>query len=256
MAEALVEFDAVSREDIHLLSQGDLPLDWQWVPASENACVATRLDARPVYFKMFYNRNKLERFKSIVRGSRCRRAVEGSTLLERHGFRVPPIVQVGRVQEGRNRGLEYFVSEAVAAVGLADYVYENWRRPLCAEQLVLKRNTLVDLGRLIGRMHRKNIVHGDLRPNNVLVSDDGASLGFYFIDNERNSVSQSMPEKKRIKNLIQIGMIFPSVLSRTDRLRFFKSYCSAGGLRPSIVRGLAGEVFRLTNKRLAGRDAF
>jgi len=252
----VIDTDEVSEQEIELFGVGVVPPGWQKVPASENAFVAKRQGTDSVYFKLFYNRSRVEWLKSMVRGSRCQRAVDGATLLAQGGFRAPVTLQVGCIQGGVNKGLEFFVSESIPALGLADYVYEHWRRPLGAEQLVLKRNMLADLGRLIGQLHRKGIVHGDLRPNNVLVLESGAEPDFYFIDNERNSVSKSLVEKKRIKNLVQIGMLFPSVLSRTDRLRFFKTYCVESGLGSNVVRGLADEVFRLTNQRLAGRDAF
>jgi len=41
------------------------------------------------------------------------------------------------------------------------------------------------LGTEIGRLHSKKIIHGDLRPNNVLIELGADKPIFHFIDNER-----------------------------------------------------------------------
>ena len=42
-----------------------------------------------------------------------------------------------------------------------------------------KRRILTEVGRLIGLMHRKNVIHGDLTTSNIIVTKDGK---IYFID--------------------------------------------------------------------------
>ena len=42
-----------------------------------------------------------------------------------------------------------------------------------------KRRILTEVGRLIGLMHRKNVIHGDLTTSNIIVTKDGR---IYFID--------------------------------------------------------------------------
>jgi len=247
---------ALTEKEVELLGGRELPPGWNDVPASKYAFVARRHGAIPVYFKMFYPRSKVEWIKSLVRGSRCRRAVDATSLLTRSGFNTPSTLQSGRIKNGKNKGLEFFVSESVPAAGFADYVYEHWARPVELERLQLKREMLRDLGSVIGRLHNQGIVHGDLRPNNVLVLERGQKKDYYFIDNERTRVSKKIALKKRIKNLVQIGMLFSSVLSRTDRVRFFKAYCFENDMSLTDSWPLALEVYRVTNGRLAGRDGF
>ncbi len=70
-------------------------------------------------------------------------------------------------------------------------------------------------------MHATGFIHGDLRTSNVLARMQGEEFRFTLIDNERNRQIVPPPGKALLKNLMQLNMLLPSDLSRTDRMRFF-----------------------------------
>lgn len=246
-----INLSVVSDSELSLLVSGRLPKHWRKVASSKNAFVAVRSLEPKIYFKIFYHRNAFDRVKELVRKSRCQRAVDGGEILIRNGFMSPKILD-----SGRRNGLHYMITEAIPSCGLADYIYGNWRRPLAKEQLQNKRAMLKSLGELVGSLHKRGLIHGDLRPNNILIRSGCPEVQFYFIDNERTRLYGNAPEKAIIKNLVQIGMLFPSVVSRTDRMRFFKAYEKQNRNRIENPAKLIRQVTTKIDHRLSGRQAF
>jgi hypothetical protein len=62
-------------KEIPTLLRGQLPPDWEWVDSSSNSIVAKRLQPYPAYYKEFLSRSPFERIKTLLRGSRCQRAM-------------------------------------------------------------------------------------------------------------------------------------------------------------------------------------
>jgi hypothetical protein len=92
------------------------------------------------------------------------------------------------------------------------------------------------------------IVHGDLRPGNVLARQTAGRWEFFFIDNERTRKCRFLSRHLRLKNLVQINML-PAGLTRTDRMRFFQSYMLAN---PSVCvsyRRWAERIMARTRRR-------
>jgi predicted unusual protein kinase regulating ubiquinone biosynthesis (AarF/ABC1/UbiB family) len=75
-------------------------------------------------------------------------------------------------------------------------------------------------------MHALGIFHGDLRWGNILVDNSGSKrIRFAFIDNERTKHFSWLPNRYRLKNLVQLNMVQAGLnVSNADRMRFFKSY--------------------------------
>ena len=112
-----------------------------------------------------------------------------------------------------------------------------------------KRDLLRQFGLTVGRMHRAGVVHGDLRPGNVLVRRNGNRWEFFLIDNERTRRHRYLRGRLRRKNLVQINML-PRGISNTDRMRFFLPYLL---LNPSVRRnreGYARKIMAVTRRRL------
>ena len=99
------------------------------------------------------------------------------------------------------------------------------------------------------------LVHGDLRPNNVLVELGKQPYTFHLIDNERNKQYRNIPYKLIVKNLVQIGMLASIDISNTDRMRFYKCYLEHYQRfdKTEAVR-LATEVFSITQQRLSTKN--
>lgn len=204
------------------------PGDAEKVESSDYAIVF-RFDAeiegegRAFYYKEFLFRNLRDRFSVLVRPSRAKRALQGSLLLLDHGFDTASPVCAG---EERCFGIvsrSLLVTEAVPeVVELSDYLDRELSGHDTAG-IVRKRSFFKVYGRVIGRLHREGIFQGDLRERNVLVRN-GDPPKFYLIDNERTHRYGRLPDRKRLKNLVQANMYRSSNITRTDRVRFFYAY--------------------------------
>jgi len=236
-------------EELTELSAGKLPANWRWVKSSVTAVVAHNPSAG-IYYKEFLPRNRWEKLKALLRGSRCQRAVSMVAELTERGFHTPAVLSSGNIDNNR----DYLVTEAVDAAGIASYFASYLRGSNSAAIIAWKRQVIRALGREIGRLHQQGIIHGDLRPNNVLIEFGQPTPTFHFIDNERSRCWNRQPTQKLIeKNLVQIGMLYSLDLSRSDRLRFFYAY---QGEYPRFAeqrqgRDLMTRVYLATGKRLA-----
>ncbi|MDH4241674.1 MAG: hypothetical protein OEW48_19110, partial [Phycisphaerae bacterium] len=84
----------------------------------------------------------------------------------------------------------------------------------------------------------------------VVVRREKDGWHFFLIDNERTRKFRRLPARLRLKNLVQANMLISDCITKTDRMRFFKSY-----LRQNIdIHGrhkkLANKVDTKTRERL------
>lgn len=231
---------------IQTLDQGSSVEGWTKVASSVNAQVYY-CPSKAAYLKIFLDRNKLERLKAILRGSRCQRARKNGVLLGSAGFNTPQCNCWGKLANGQ----EFMITEASSGTGVTQYIRKHLNDNKSPEGLQNKRRFLTELGALIGQLHLAGIVHGDLRTSNVLAEFDGVHHCFHFIDNERNSQHRTIPLKLIKKNLIQLNMLLPTDISRGDRWRFCKAYSATyPRFTATEIRELAGEVYLAAMDRL------
>lgn len=226
------------------------PAGWEFIQSSESTVVAKCLDPTFAYYKEYLGRSLLEGMKGLLRGSRCERARTQSQLLIEHGFRSPSILCWGHY-----RKQEFMITEGIAGLGFAKYIYTHWQRPLSKADLRLKRRIIDALAREIGRLHKTGIAHGDLRLDNILFEISDGKPVFYLIDNERNRKYRKIPRRLVKKNLVQVNMVLPGVVTNTDRLRFFQTYNKVyGRFTTNGQRTIGRRVSKKTLQRLRGKS--
>jgi tRNA A-37 threonylcarbamoyl transferase component Bud32 len=243
-------------KEIPILLRRQLPPKWEWVDSSSNSIVAKRLQPCPAYYKEFLSRSPFEKIKTLLRGSRCQRAIIRGELLRQRGFHSP-----ATYCWGKKSGRYFMVTEGLNAVSLSTYIEKNWVSPLLGRELRAKRDLIEELGKEIGKLHKAGIYHGDLRISNVLVEETGQDIIFHFIDNERNLFFKKIPSRLVVKNLVQVNMIFLPVVSRQDRLRFFHVYSetydrfNSGEKRDLIIRVHERTKWRVARKLAKDKGA-
>jgi tRNA A-37 threonylcarbamoyl transferase component Bud32 len=236
---------------VRSLLEGNLPLGWEWVGSSANSIVARQLEPKPAYYKEFLSRSSLEGIKSLLRGSRCQRAIRKGKILRQRGFHSPVVYCWGK------RGNRHFmITQGIDGLAAGDYMSNYWQQPLSGAGVLAKRKLIKIFGKKIGELHKNGIYHGDLRVNNILVQESAGDIIFYFLDNERNALFSKIPRRLVRKNLVQLNMIQSAYVSRQDRLRFFQTYCQAyGGLNSTEKLALLRRVQQRTAERLARKAA-
>jgi hypothetical protein len=200
------------------LAQDRLPTGWELVNSSAYARVAYSAQ-RQLYYKEFLPRSPAESLKALVRGSRATRARRNGEALLLAGIDAPTNIAWGKLPGGR----EYLFMQAAPGQGITQWL----RDTLVArsgEQLQRRRQLLRALGVFIGRVHATGFIHGDLRPGNVLAVLEQGRFRFTLIDNERNVQKIPPPGKMLLRNLMQLNMLLPSDISRSDRMRFFTAW--------------------------------
>jgi hypothetical protein len=99
-------------------------------------------------------------------------------------------------------------------------------------------------------MHAAGIFHGDLRLGNILARKEKSGWHFFLIDNERTRKFRRLPSHLRLKNLVQANILISDCVTKTDRMRFFKSYLQKNVNIQNGHRKLAKIVDAKTSDRL------
>ncbi len=210
-----------------------------------------------VYVKQYLYRSVVDRLKHLIRPGRAMRNHTASVMLTRYGFLCPVVIATAChrpwwAHVPGVRSLPFCLASATVTLAVTnttpmhEYFYQ-------IKALSRKRAFLTALGREIGRLHKHQIFHGDLRTGNVLVQEDGDSWRFWLIDNERTCQFSSLPARRRVKNLVQIHL-FVTHLTRADRWRFFQVYCETSGIEVAQQKALARQVMKRTRQREQARQ--
>lgn len=212
-------------------------------------------NGRLYFLKKFISRDIFEPVKNLLRGDRAIRALKGDRFLLTNGFNAPKCMMAGK------KGSNIFnVTEAIqGGKDLVMFFAEEFPEGEGMDRIKTreKRNLCKLLGKEIGKMHAKGIVHGDLRWGNVLIVKTPArETQIWFLDNERTFGYSSISRKMRIVNLVQMNMIPSSVVTLTDRMRFYKSYLAENPCLISQKKNLAQKVLHRTANRRTGNAGF
>ena len=205
---------------------------------------------RSFFYKEFFFRNFRDRLSVLFRASRAKRAWTGACILMDHGLHTAMPVCLG---EQRVLGIvkrNFLVTESVPdALEIEKYIKRHFHRSDVPEKVFKKREFISLFGKTIGRMHRSGIFQGDLRERNVLVQE-GNPPRIYLIDNERTRRYARLPDRKRLKNLVQVNMNRSPVITLTDRLRFFLAYLEENPGMKDMRRTWMKRILSKTQARL------
>ena len=202
-------------------------------------------------YKEFLPRSPAESLTAILKGSRATRARVNSEALLLVGIDAPINVFWGKLAGGH----EYLFTALAPGQGISDWLHDT-DFPGNPEQLKLRRRLLTALGTFIGRMHACGFIHGNLTPDNVLVTLTHERFRFTLIDNERNIHKNPPPGKMLLRNLTQLNLLSPTELSRTDRMRFFLAWRrQMRDVSPVEGKILAAEAYQGAMRLLYGSSS-
>jgi tRNA A-37 threonylcarbamoyl transferase component Bud32 len=87
-----------------------------------------------------------------------------------------------------------------------------------------KRFFIKTFARWLDGLHRMSVYHKDMKTCNILVSENGETWDFRLLDFEDIRMDEKMNRKKLYKNFLQLNTSTPKVITKVDRLRFFREY--------------------------------
>lgn len=227
---------------------------WSPIKSSGNSRIwKVSVNKHRYIIKEYLKRSFLEYPKTILNGSRARKSLRQGLNLMNKGFLTPEMEMLGEKMffgiPTRNFIITVFIPEAI---GIYSLFKDSFNTPLSIRKIQIKRNLLHNLGKTVGRLHSAGIVHGDLRLDNIIVIRwHERNPDYYFIDNERNSFfPHGIPDRLRLKNLVQINMIVMPQITLSDRLRFFRAYLSENQELQKDAKQWMRNVFIKTRERL------
>jgi tRNA A-37 threonylcarbamoyl transferase component Bud32 len=95
-----------------------------------------------------------------------------------------------------------------------------------ARQARLRQHLARELGGLVARMHDAGTLHNDLHPANILVRlEENDRLSLFLVDLSAVRLGTALSWKESRQNLVILNRWFVLRASRSDRYRFWKSYC-------------------------------
>ncbi len=172
-----------------------------------------------LWIKQFRYPGWCDRMKESLRLSRGLRAWIAGNGLRARG--VPSIKPLALVEEKGRLGKKasFFIMEAVeAGLEMDRYLSQGF------ETLNQKRSFSRTFAGWLSSFHRMDLYHRDMKTCNILVREKGDTWEFYLLDLEDVLLNHRPDERDLLRNLVQLNTSTPKVMSRTDRLRFFREY--------------------------------
>ncbi|MCB1699504.1 MAG: hypothetical protein KDI14_01515 [Halioglobus sp.] len=220
------------------LAAGELPPGWDIVPSSPLSRVACNTELK-FFYKEFIVRSPLERLQAMLLGSRASKARKQNDALLYVGIEAPVSVAWGKLAGGR----EYLITRTAPGQDVASWL-KTTLADRTGEPLARRRQLLEALGIFVGRVHATGFIAGDLQASNVIADLIEGRFQFSLIDNERTVKILPPPGRALLKNLMELNLLPPPVLSRTDRMRFFVAWRrQMRELSPIEAKVVAAEAF-------------
>jgi tRNA A-37 threonylcarbamoyl transferase component Bud32 len=228
----------------------------------ESAVTLVELPGAPsVCIKELRWRGWTHALKGLLRRTQGVRSFLNGWRLREAGFDVAcPLSLITERHFGLVR-TEWIVMQVIPrAVELDRYILRKTQAAwTTAEKIALVRL----FGRYIGSMHAAGIFHSDLKTCNVLVSEDPSGsdnprdpdasehgldrhtprpVRFALLDYDAVRFSRQISMKQRVKNLVQLSLSTPLVVTAVDRTLFAREYALHAGLAPDERRRLIRSV--------------
>jgi tRNA A-37 threonylcarbamoyl transferase component Bud32 len=185
------------------------------------------LDGLTLYLKHFRLSDLRSWCRQLIRPSKARLEYQRAVALASR--QVPTILPValGERATGLRPAESFLITQGLDDTEPFNAFLERTLPTLSpARQARVGQRLAVELGQLVARMHEGGIVHQDLHPANLLVrleADDQPRL--YVIDLHPLRLGRPLSWRASRKNLVLLNRWFSMRVSRSDRLRFWRTYC-------------------------------
>jgi hypothetical protein len=187
----------------------------------------------PVYIKRYNCFSLRYRIQTLFFRSGATRALRGAASLQH--AQIATATPLAAVEVHRWGMLEssFYIAEEITAAKTADaYWRENLKVLPGPFGFHSRRRFLAELSGLFHKLHGARIYHNDLKDFNILARADRAGGEELFVlDLEGVRHCRSLSARRRVKNLVQLNRTLGRFLTRTEKLRFLKSYLSLSNER-------------------------
>jgi len=123
------------------------------------------------------------------------------------------------------------------AYELNDFVLNYYKDKNASYAACSKEFFIVQLAKMLRKLHESGIYHADLKSNNILVSlDENKELRFYLVDLDRVHFKDQLSFEQMANNLAQINASIADCITPADRLKFFRIYAEGSSRMVSRKR--------------------
>tara|TARA_B100000676_G_scaffold310692_1_gene378055 strand:+ start:5507 stop:6316 length:810 start_codon:yes stop_codon:yes gene_type:complete len=214
---------------------------WSVVKQNARNLIAYQENGR-LYFKSFNNDRLKELAKRSLGGSRAWRTLKGTRLLTEAGCLAPAIIACGHHQR-----CDFILMEDLEGPQLLNALESFLQAPSARPW---RRELFRALGHMVGRMHAARVVHGDLRPNNIIIHPGRQGYRLALIDNERTRKPLQFGREQK-RNLKQIMLLADDYITPAERRRFFAAYFARLDLPRHKLRQLYRETLESVREHFA-----
>ena len=194
------------------LAADELPAGWDIVPGDR---LPRRITPElRIYYREFRCRSPLDNLRGLLLGSPATRT-RSWRRLRYVGIGAPENLAWGKLPGAR----EYLFTEAPAGRDIATWLTSTVAGR-AGETLAIRRQLLEALGIFVGRVHATGFVPGDLKASDVFAARLEDRFQFTLINNERTVQKQPPSGRMLLRNLMELNLLPPAAISRTDRMRF------------------------------------
>ncbi len=178
--------------------------------------------------------------KNIFSNSAGKKAWIAGNGLSVYSFNTPePLALMEKKVLGITTSSYLIMEDARDCLEMDRYILKHFHGKSSLSKLKKKRVFINNLAETIGRMHNQNIFHHDLKTCNIMVKEKDKLPCITFLDFDKVSFAEEITVRKRVKNLVQMNLSTPKLISTKDRLRFLKEYlrqCSIIDEKKEILR--------------------
>lgn len=229
----------------------------------DRAVYRLKLNSSEIYIKRYSIKSLKQTIQAFFQMHKAQKSWRIARALSGKGIPTPQPVAFLRRQTS-SRSKEYLLITEGVAGGFSLQEYGPSRIivpedvcPLASfkedkKRIALKRTLIRSVAEFLGNLHLAGVYHGDLTANNILIAQCGEQWCAYLIDLDSVRSTHWISERRRLKNLDELGRNFLDLrlLTTSDRVRFLKHYLNTYTKETRTFRELFYDVWQRTQWRL------
>jgi tRNA A-37 threonylcarbamoyl transferase component Bud32 len=174
---------------------------------------------KKISVKNYHPSKVYDRFKEHFRRSKGMRAWISGNGLRARGFST--LKPLGLAEKRGWLGLKesFFFMEVLEGAQELDRYISNGFEDFKEKRLFIKA-----FAQWLYHFHEMGVYHKDMKTCNILVLKSEGQWNYYLLDLEDIRLDEKVDEKRLFKNFLQLNTSTPRIITRADRLRFFKKY--------------------------------
>jgi tRNA A-37 threonylcarbamoyl transferase component Bud32 len=150
--------------------------------------------------------------------------IAANELFRRGISTLKPLAYIEKTRFGLLVESFFFMESPADYLEMDRYLITSFGDGSSGDVTLRKRSFIREFARCIGRLHRCDIFHSDLKTCNILTRGRAGGWDFSFIDLDAVHLGTEVNSRRALKNLVQINCSIPGFLGYADRIRFLKWY--------------------------------